>query len=402
MPPRFRPPALVLPQADKTKLPNPWLDRASQIEASFSWGKVLGSGSYGVVKEARRSDDGHAVAVKQVNHSGDEEVGRVVRQEYELLRTLKHESIVIALDLHELPSASWLCLELCEGGSLTSQVDHEGALSECRMRILSRQLVNGLSYLHAKRVVHRDIKPDNLLLKDAKHLKIIDFGSAKQIGNEEVCSVMLTDRGSSLFSAPEMVFGKSWNERVDVWSCGLCCYFMCQASLPFDMNKTSVKQSFMHGSLIAIEWKHTVSDLAEMFIVRCLTVDPNLRPPMLELTQEKIFAEEIQQLQRSGSAHCLTKSSSSCSLDASDWQESRIGNDLFQRLADNNLAREWERKASQGSVESSDADSFFDMSPKWDEGFAAKHQDHAPSDQKRKRRAKFFTTHGGEHNLIVD
>eukprot|EP00928_Gymnodinium_smaydae_P098244 TRINITY_DN9097_c0_g1_i1.p1 TRINITY_DN9097_c0_g1~~TRINITY_DN9097_c0_g1_i1.p1 ORF type:complete len:254 (-),score=20.26 TRINITY_DN9097_c0_g1_i1:413-1174(-) len=200
--------------------------------------------------------------------------------------------------MHELSSECWLCMELCEYGSLSSCIDREGALSELRMRHLSTQLVSGLSYLHTKRVVHRDIKPDNLLLKNATHMKIIDFGCAQRIGKEDVGSIMLTHRGSGLYLAPEVLLGKVWNERVDIWACGLTCFFMSQGTLPFDVNHSAVRKRFMIGSCVAPKWRHPVSDLAQKFIVHCLAVDPKLRPSVLELAQMEMFAEGANVLKR--------------------------------------------------------------------------------------------------------
>eukprot|EP00928_Gymnodinium_smaydae_P073701 TRINITY_DN56858_c0_g1_i1.p1 TRINITY_DN56858_c0_g1~~TRINITY_DN56858_c0_g1_i1.p1 ORF type:complete len:319 (+),score=44.88 TRINITY_DN56858_c0_g1_i1:2-958(+) len=305
MPPRFRPAPLVLTDLQKKQPHQNPGDAARQVTSLYSWSKVLGSGTYGVVKEALRNSDGSLVAVKQVYHGGDEAIESNTRQEYELQRTLEHEFIVSVYEINELPSASWLCMELCEDGSLSSCIEREGALSEFRMLHLSKQLVSGLSFLHTKRVVHRDIKPENLLLKNAAHMKICDFGCATRIGNSEFCSVMLTRRGTGLYLAPEVLLDKTWNERVDVWACGLTCYFMSQASLPFDVNHSAVKQRFVIGSSVALKWRQPVSDLVQQFVAHCLTVDPKLRPSTLELAQQKIFAKETQVIKRRQSEQCL-------------------------------------------------------------------------------------------------
>eukprot|EP00928_Gymnodinium_smaydae_P041763 TRINITY_DN28221_c0_g1_i1.p1 TRINITY_DN28221_c0_g1~~TRINITY_DN28221_c0_g1_i1.p1 ORF type:complete len:387 (+),score=38.88 TRINITY_DN28221_c0_g1_i1:109-1269(+) len=357
---RIRPAPLVLTDIHKTNLHQEFRDAARDSTSLYTWIKILGSGSYGVVKEASRNSDGLPVAVKQINHSGDEAIKASAREEYEFLQTFDHESLVKVYAMHEFPSASWICMELCAGGSLISHIDREGALNERRMRHLSQQLVSGLSFLHSKRVVHRDIKPENLLLADTSRMKIADFGSAKRIGNANFCSAMLTHRGSGLYSAPEIMFGKTWNERVDVWACGLCCYFFCQASLPFDVNDSTVRQRLMAGSCIEPGWKHPMSDPVEIFIVQCLIVDPMLRPPMLELAQHKMFTEGTQPLRRRNSEQV---NEASTSFDVLNWQERRDGQHLFQRLADRSFAREQERRHPPSPLTSCDMDPLADFSP---------------------------------------
>eukprot|EP00928_Gymnodinium_smaydae_P076449 TRINITY_DN59489_c0_g1_i1.p1 TRINITY_DN59489_c0_g1~~TRINITY_DN59489_c0_g1_i1.p1 ORF type:complete len:231 (-),score=40.51 TRINITY_DN59489_c0_g1_i1:279-902(-) len=205
---------------------------------------------------------------------------------------------------------------------------------------------------------------------------------------------MLTNRGSGLYVAPEILLGKNWNERVDVWACGLCCYFMSQASLPFDVNHSAVKERLMVGKRVALEWKHPLSDLAQVFIVQCLTVDPTLRPPMLELAQHKIFAEGARHLKRRDSEKYLARKTVA-SFDVLDWQERRHGCDLLQRLADYSCAREQERRSSSGL--SADSNSCLSEATRiFSDGIDVS----TVPGQKFKRRAKFFTTYGGEHDLI--
>merc|ERR1712217_782098 len=108
-----------------------------------------------------------------------------------------------------------MCIELCNDGNVESYVKRHGIFSHDDSVALSFQLFQGVNYLHVRRVVHRDLKPANLLLHDsASTLKISDFNSAKQIGTKY--DQMLTDRGTSLYNAPELKFSRLWNEHVDI------------------------------------------------------------------------------------------------------------------------------------------------------------------------------------------
>eukprot|EP00928_Gymnodinium_smaydae_P073500 TRINITY_DN56692_c0_g1_i1.p1 TRINITY_DN56692_c0_g1~~TRINITY_DN56692_c0_g1_i1.p1 ORF type:complete len:422 (-),score=40.37 TRINITY_DN56692_c0_g1_i1:532-1716(-) len=391
MTPRFRPPPLALANVRQSCLPQTNSDQAEHVTSLYSWRKTIGSGTYGVVKEAVRCADGLLVAVKNIHHGGDEDKKRRIQQEHEFLSSLDHESIVKVLGFHELASESWLCMEICAHGPLSSYIDRKGALPDCRTRTLSWQLVDGLNHLHAKRIVHRDIKPANLILKDAMHLLIADFGSAKRIGKKDVQSAMLTHRGSSLFSAPEVLFDRAWNERVDVWSCGLCIYYMCQASLPFDINVSEVRQRLKHGSFDSLAWGDSTDDVVKSFIGECLIVDPMLRPPILQLAHHKFLAEKVRPLTRSRSEEVLGKQTrASTSFKVSDWQERRCGQDLLAQLADSSVSRERERRNGQNSC-----DSLNRLPP--EDNTAILIGDKRPTLRRKKRR--LHTTYGDLHNL---
>lgn len=135
---------------------------------------------------------------------------------------MRHPAIVSVHGVCASGSQVWIVMELCKGGCVESYVARCGAFGETLACKLFAQLLQGVNYLHSKRVVHRDLKPANLfLMEDTTTLRIIDFNSAARIGARSD-SVMLTDRGTHLYSAPELRCGRLWNERVDIWGCGVC------------------------------------------------------------------------------------------------------------------------------------------------------------------------------------
>merc|ERR1719433_1422706 len=131
------------------------------------------------VYKVTRRQDRQAFAAKHV-HSDDPEPLRELRKEFDLLLTLRHDSVVSATQLFERRVDAWLCMELCSGGSVEDHVMRHGAFPELTGTTLSRQLLEAIDYLHGRRVVHRDVKPMNLLLlsEDATRLKLGDFNSA--------------------------------------------------------------------------------------------------------------------------------------------------------------------------------------------------------------------------------
>jgi len=249
-------------------------------------GATLGKGSVAFVRRATCLADGTEVAVKCVQ-SSDDEMRKFARDEYDLVRGLRHRGIVHMIDLHESPFCLWMCMELCSDGSVESYIKKSGCFNENVARGLFVQVLKAVDHLHRKRIVHRDLKPDNLLLDGgARVIKIADFNSAKQIGSAS-CSCMLSNRGTRSFSAPELYFGQLWNERVDIWASGLCFYFMLCGKLPFDIQKSRVKKAILVcGQLPPVKWEG-VSDMQQNLIVQCLAINMRDRPPAMELLKHR-------------------------------------------------------------------------------------------------------------------
>lgn len=250
--------------------------------AGYDLGKQLGSGTMAVVRRAVRQADGYELAAKCIR-SNDEEILQFAREEYRLMNSLMHTSVVRAEGIHEETCCIWILLELCQDGSLQHYVRHHGAFTEADAKPLFCQLLEGVSYLHQRRIVHRDLKPDNCLLADnAASLKITDFNSAKVIGQGEGSSAMLTYRGTNAFSAPELLLGQMWNERVDIWACGLCLHFILRGRLPWDTESIKVKQHFLVGKLPEFDLGQMPDDTRDL-LLRCLEVDMHARPPAMKL-----------------------------------------------------------------------------------------------------------------------
>jgi len=250
--------------------------------------QVLGSGSLATVRLGQQINDGKNVAVKCVC-SEETEVRQYIRAEYALLQMLGHPSIIQADALYECGHNMWLCMEYCNSGSVQQIVEKTGTFNEHSIQLLAKQLLEGIDYLHQKRVVHRDIKPANLLLKnESTQLKVADFNSATRVGDSSGNSFMLSDRGSHFYSAPEFKFGRLWNERVDIWASGLSMFFMAQGQLPFNPERSSVARSLLLGRLPKITWLGLPALLRNL-VQQSLTVNMYDRPTAMELLLHPVF-----------------------------------------------------------------------------------------------------------------
>lgn len=263
----------------------------SSFAAQYELGGALGSGSMAVVKRAKRRSDATEFAVKCVALE-DEELLQFTRDEYDLLRELcvGHSAILKVYDMMEQGPKMWIVMELCSDGSVQGFTERHGAFREAAACQLFWQLLHGVNYLHSRRVVHRDLKPDNLLLRDgASNLRIADFNSAKRVGTGAGGGLMLTDRGTQLYSAPELRFGRLWNERIDVWTSGLCLFFMLRACIPFNPEAPGAAKQLLSGQLPHISWGG-VRRLVQNLVLQCLTVNMQDRPPAMELLHHPAFS----------------------------------------------------------------------------------------------------------------
>lgn len=196
------------------------------LEKNYSVLKVIGEGTYGVVWKGLRKDTGEVVALKKIRFDNDEmldEVGlpSTAIREIVLLRELKHPNIVALLEVSCTGMQIWLIFEYCEIDLRRYlRQNRKKGLSIGQVKSLLRQLLSGLAYCHGRRILHRDLKPQNLLLRDSGNtLKIADFGLARTFtpplkpNTHEVVTLW--------YRAPELLLGqRCYNCSVDLWSVG--------------------------------------------------------------------------------------------------------------------------------------------------------------------------------------
>ncbi|KIM89906.1 hypothetical protein PILCRDRAFT_60576, partial [Piloderma croceum F 1598] len=199
--------------------------------------QTLGEGEFGKVKLGLHSQWGEEVAVKLIRRGNIDTTVRMskVEREIEVLRTLKHPNIVRLYDVIETDKYIGIILEYASGGELFDHILAHRYLKEKDAAKLFSQLISGVWYIHQKKIVHRDLKLENLLLDRHRNVIITDFGFANRFEHRSD-DLMQTSCGSPCYAAPELVISEGLyvGSAVDIWSCGVILYAMLAGYLPFD------------------------------------------------------------------------------------------------------------------------------------------------------------------------
>jgi serine/threonine protein kinase len=180
--------------------------------------RMIGQGGMADVFHAVDVEDGEAVAIKLVR-SSDPELARRFAQEAKALARLQHPGLVRLLDAGVHDGQAFLVMELVEGPNLAARL-RRGPLSPLRTATLGRTLADALTYVHAQGIVHRDVKPANVLLGPGPRVRLADFGIARLSGTSTL-TVTGTTLGTAGYMAPEQLEDHQVGPAADVWSLGV-------------------------------------------------------------------------------------------------------------------------------------------------------------------------------------
>ncbi len=196
--------------------------------------KVIGMGGMAVVFEATDLLMRRNVAVKMLKDEINKDVQSVKRfiNESKAVAMLSHPNIVNIYDVSVKEDLKYIVMELVEGVTLKNYILKKGTLSYSEVLSITEQILLALEHAHQKGIVHRDIKPQNIMMLKNGSIKVADFGIAK-LPNAE--TVTMTDKaiGTVFYISPEQASGKTIDRRSDIYSLGVTMYEMATGKLPF-------------------------------------------------------------------------------------------------------------------------------------------------------------------------
>lgn len=216
------------------------------IAGRYEFVKYLGGGGMSNVYLAKDKILNRDVAVKVINIPPYEKEKAVERFEREVQNTtiLSHSNVVNVLDVEEDDNCYYLVMEYIEGPTLKEYLCKEGKLSADEAVEMTLQILKGIAHAHHHRIIHRDIKPQNILMTKNGTLKILDFGIARAL-SETALTETNHVMGSVQYLSPEQAKGQSTDESSDIYSIGIVLYELLTGHPPFN-GETPVSVAIKH------------------------------------------------------------------------------------------------------------------------------------------------------------
>ena len=242
----------------------------------------LGMGGMSVVFKATDTEDGSTVAIKMLRDeiATDKAALKQFINESNVVAMLSHPNIVSIRDVSFTTKHKYLVMEYIEGISLRTYMDRRGALNLEEFFSFSEQILAALEHAHSRGVVHRDIKPQNILVLKDGFVKVTDFGIAK-VSEKNRRSETISDNaiGTVYYISPEQAEGKKIDTRSDLYSFGVMMYEMLTGELPFDDDRPiSVLMMQIKADPIPPRRKNkNIPRGIERLILTCMEKDPRRR-----------------------------------------------------------------------------------------------------------------------------
>lgn len=250
--------------------------KTTPISKEYTLGKTLGSGAFGTVRLAIHKATKQTRAVKVLKKS-EQDINLLLR-EVEILSKLSHPNIMQIYEVFQDKSSFYIVSEYCKGGELFDILSNKGSLSEKETAHIMKQVLSAICYSHQNNIVHRDLKPENILLDENTkdmYIKIIDWGCAVSFTKDKKMSEA---DGTAYYIAPE-VLKECYDEKCDVWSCGVILYIMLCGYPPFNgATDDEIFQRVREGvyDFPSEEWDHISKDAKDL-VKNMLKINPKER-----------------------------------------------------------------------------------------------------------------------------
>jgi len=284
----------------------------------------LGSGGMSTVYLARDTTLDRQVAVKVMHREMSEQADQLerFRQEARAVAKLSHPNVVAVIDAGEDGGHPYIVFEYVEGETLKQRINRVGALDPQEALAYAIEIARGLTVAHARNMVHRDIKPQNVLIDAEGRAKLTDFGISRQLEQDGMTA---TGRvlGTTDYVAPEQAMGHPVDQRSDIYSLGVVLYEMLVGQVPFHADsQVGVAMKHVNEELPDVQGQRPeLSAAAAMVVERATAKDPDQRYQRVgELIDDLSTALEVEAARAGGATGEATSI-----LDAVPSAERKLG-----------------------------------------------------------------------------
>jgi eukaryotic-like serine/threonine-protein kinase len=260
----------------------PTFEPGSSFGVRYRIESLLGQGGMGAVYKAYDRELGRTVALKLVRPelAANVETMQRFKQELLLASTISHKNILRIYDLGDFDGIKFITMAFVEGSDLAGLIEKTGRLPLDRALRFTKQLCAALEAAHSEGVVHRDLKPQNILIDQADNLYVSDFGLAKSLA-PEAASMTRTGQllGTPRYMSPEQVESKEVDHRSDLYALGLILFEVFTAQVPF-RGESALQIMFQRVTELPSDPRTVRQDLPDHLaniILKCLEKDPSKR-----------------------------------------------------------------------------------------------------------------------------
>ena len=254
-------------------------DTKEDIEKVYQRVKKLGEGAFGEVWLVQHKILGKQFAMKIIEKSPHTNI-ELIRNEIKILKKLDHPYILKVLQFHFTDDKIYIITDYCPEGELFNEIAKKKIFSEREAAYIIYQILTAIRYCHKMRIVHRDVKPENIMIMGRERngllrVKLIDFGTAKLFVEGYKNKALV---GSAYYIAPEVIRGK-YDESCDLWSIGVIMYILLTGKPPFNGEEDDdILRAISIGQYDTNTERYSKLSLqAKDLIKRLLTFNPNER-----------------------------------------------------------------------------------------------------------------------------
>jgi eukaryotic-like serine/threonine-protein kinase len=278
--PRLSPPPAKRRQVSRVQIVTPLLQAGDVLGDRYEILQLLGEGGMGAVYKARDRELDRAVALKLIRPELASSPAMLARFKQELLlsRQVTHKNVIRIYDLGDADGVKFITMEFVEGKDLRTLIQEKEKFSPEEAIEIMHQVCEALDAAHSAGVIHRDLKPQNIMQEHSGRILVMDFGLARTIEGDGMTQTGALV-GTMDYMSPEQALGKELDQRSDIFTAGLILYELLTGQMPFKAESVlaSLIKRTQERAIPVSDHDHTIPGALSGIVTKCLERDPTLR-----------------------------------------------------------------------------------------------------------------------------